>query len=73
MPYLIEAHPVRGYKCQARFRLKRDAFEAARMAACLLGFTEAEKAQLATGQLGPGELSVRVITAQGSVTITRTS
>lgn len=72
MPYLIEAQATKGYPCRAHFRLKRDAFEAARMAACLLHFTDLEKAQLGETKLGPGVPSVQVVTAQGWVKVTRT-
>jgi len=71
MPYLIEAQATRGYTCRARFRVKRDALEAVRLAACLLHFTDAEKAQLGETKLGPGVPSVQVVTAQGWVKVTR--
>jgi hypothetical protein len=71
MPYLIEAHGIKGYTCRTRTRVKRDAFEMARFAACVLGFNDLERAQLGETKLGPGVPSVQVVTAQGWVKVTR--
>jgi hypothetical protein len=71
MPYLIEAQANKGYTCRTRTRVKKDAFEVARFAACVLGFTDIEKAQLSSSKFGPGVPSVQVVTAQGWVKVTR--
>jgi hypothetical protein len=71
MPYLIEAQATKGYTCRTRTRVKREAFEMARFAACVLGFTDLERAQLGETKLGPGVPSVQVVTAQGWVKVTR--
>jgi hypothetical protein len=71
MPYLIEAQATRGYRCSIKFRVKRDAFAVAHMAACLLNLSQSDRAQLGETRLGPGVRMIQVVTAQGWVRVTR--
>jgi hypothetical protein len=71
MPYVIEAQATRGYLCQARSRVKRDAFEIARMCACLLHFPDSDRERLTEAQLGPAMPSMSITTPNGKVSVRR--
>lgn len=71
MPYQIEAQATRGYTCRATFRVKRDAFEAVKLCACILHFTDAERAQLGESRLSPAMPFLEVVTDHGRVSVRR--
>lgn len=71
MPYLIEAQAKRGYLCRVTFRVKRDAFAAARMAACLLRFPDDDIERLAEARMGPEQREMVIETSTGKLSVRR--